>query len=410
MGACQSSSDSGFPQIPEEAAGRVVDLTELFALLFPQSATAKSGKSPKTAPGTAQADQPAADHSARPQQRLPCLLVAGAPQQKKQPQPAEARVQEAFAEKPSEKLGDSKELGLRVGVTCQKGLKKDTSMPNQDHYVIFQAHDTSIYGVFDGHGPNGHDVSSFAASRLVQHMLVDAHFKINDKLASVLAEAFVKTHGDCAMKHKKKKMDCQLSGTTATVLVERQCKGIRANSTKLVMAHVGDSRAVLGSRSKDGSLKATDLTMDHKLSLEAERRRITDAGGVIRKLEENDPNERLYMKNSMRPGLTMSRSLGDLMAAGIGVSCQPDVVNHKVEKGWEFVLLCSDGIWEFISSQEAVEIIGAYPPNQVQTAVLVLAEQARQRWQKEEQTVDDITAICVWLVDRVEEVSVASTI
>jgi len=62
-----------------------------------------------------------------------------------------------------------------------------------------------------------------------------------------------------------------------------------------------------------------------------------------------------------------------------------------------FVLLCSDGVWEFVSSQEAVEIVGKHPASEVQVAVDELALEARSRWLKEEGMVDDITAICLWL-------------
>jgi len=68
-----------------------------------------------------------------------------------------------------------------------------------------------------------------------------------------------------------------------------------------------------------------------------------------------------------------------------------------VQKDWRFILLCSDGIWEFISSQEAVDIVGRHPASEVQKAADTLASEAWNRWIKAEgNVVDDITVICAW--------------
>merc|ERR1712129_340044 len=142
---------------------------------------------------------------------------------------------------------------------------------------------------------------------------------------------------------------------------------------------------------------AMDLTNDHTPGLEVERERIIAAGGAVRR-SHGDPHERVYVMNMMYPGLAMSRSLGDTEAQSVGVTCEPDVCAWKVEDSWRFVLLCSDGVWEFMSSQEAVDLIGQYEFDDREAAANALAEEAKTRWLKEEiTTVDDITVICIWL-------------
>ena len=57
------------------------------------------------------------------------------------------------------------------------------------------------------------------------------------------------------------------------------------------------------------------------------------------------------------PGLTMSRSLGDLDADPVGVIPTPEVSFRPVQMGRDkFVVLASDGLFEFISNETVVEV------------------------------------------------------
>ena len=75
----------------------------------------------------------------------------------------------------------------------------------------------------------------------------------------------------------------------------------------------------------------------------------------MRRLEGDIPF-RIFQKGKLFPGLAMSRSIGDLKAAAVGVTCVPTVKTYEIEDH-EFFLLCSDGVWEFISSQEAIDMV-----------------------------------------------------
>ena len=55
------------------------------------------------------------------------------------------------------------------------------------------------------------------------------------------------------------------------------------------------------------------------------------------------------------PGLAMSRSLGDHAVAEVGVTAEPVMLTEAVTPEDEVLILASDGVWEFISSQEACE-------------------------------------------------------
>lgn len=321
---------------------------------------------------------------------LPCLLLSG-----KQV----LETQQAFAMKPSELRGLSpvQELTRPVGVVCQKGFKmglarKVKPTPNQDDFFAIQSGKLGIYGVFDGHGPCGHKISNFVSASLPKCLALDPYFQ--DDTLNAIGRAFAKTQGNLQYSARKGRFDSKVSGSTATLLVVQETDV----GSSLYVAHVGDSRAVLAlSRGQGSAIAVVDLTEDHKPNKPSERMRIAAAGGVVRRMQ-GDANHRIFLKDQLVPGLAMSRSFGDEVAASVGASSTPELQEFKVRDDWLFVLICSDGVWEFMTSKEAVEVIWEHHPSQVQMAVEILAERARQHWQEQALGyVDDITVLCVWL-------------
>jgi serine/threonine protein phosphatase PrpC len=60
------------------------------------------------------------------------------------------------------------------------------------------------------------------------------------------------------------------------------------------------------------------------------------------------------------------------------------------------MIAASDGVWEFITSQEAVDVVTRYLPQGSDKACEVLIEKAAQLWREEEGDYrDDITAVIV---------------
>merc|ERR1711997_240798 len=97
-------------------------------------------------------------------------------------------------------------------------------------------------------------------------------------------------------------------------------------------------------------------------------------------------------KGRQVPGLNSSRSLGDLLGnSSAGISSEPALREIQLDKDDEVLVLCSDGIWEFISEQEVCEIVCNSKNNG--EAVQKLTEDAWNRWKDDGSVVDDITAI-----------------
>lgn len=125
---------------------------------------------------------------------------------------------------------------LRKTPPGKKGLKPEA--PNQDSFFVVKAgEDLSMYGVFDGHGPSGHDVSEFVKNELPKVLLIDPSLAKNP--AEALSNAFEKTQRLLEQATELGQLSAHFSGTTATVVLHLLTRG------EIYVAHVGDSRAVL---------------------------------------------------------------------------------------------------------------------------------------------------------------------
>mmetsp|Transcript_82405 Transcript_82405/g.145376 ORF Transcript_82405/g.145376 Transcript_82405/m.145376 type:complete len:386 (-) Transcript_82405:56-1213(-) len=302
-------------------------------------------------------------------------------------------IESSFTEKTHKALGDEIDPTTSgLGYTCRKGLKPES--PNQDSFSILQVDGLfSLFGVYDGHGKQGHDVSNFVKDTLPKLIVKDKRFKTQSK-AEMLKEVFQKTQSLVTTLDSMKRLSAQLSGTTATVAIHDHVLN------KLILSHVADSTCVLGEYTDDSKtrLKARALTRDHKPDLQDERSRIEKAGGRV--VFDGFANHRVYAKNGRYPGLNMSRCLGDLLGhEEAGCSCVPEVSEVQLGPLSHVLLLCSDGVWEFMTAEEAVNLVAKYPPAQAMMAAEHLAKEAWDRWIHEEDgmVVDDITAIVVHL-------------
>lgn len=283
-----------------------------------------------------------------------------------------------------------------IGITCRKGMKPEC--PNQDCYtVVIQDEQFKLFAVFDGHGPKGHDVAVFAAENLVKLFL--RHEERDAAPEQALREAFIDTQAILDDLTRTSKISAGDSGTTGTLAY------LPAGTGLMYLAHVGDSRAVMCRQgTTDQTCVGTDLTVDHKPDLKEERERIEKAGGMV--VFDGYFNYRVYSPNG-RGGLNMSRSLGDGMAQKAGVTAVPecsrvalDVAKVEFEPGKDlFIMLCSDGVWEFIQSQAACDMVFKHGRQECQKAVEDLAKASYELWMddSEGEISDDITVVLAWL-------------
>lgn len=245
-----------------------------------------------------------------------------------------------------------------------------------------------MFGVFDGHGRKGHDVSNFVKDNLPKLILRDQRFR-TDNMPQSLIEQFDKMQNLIATASRTKELSAELSGTTCSVAFH----DVTTNS--LIVSHVADSTIVIGKRKGD-RLVGSKLTRDHKPDLPDERQRIEASGGRV---AFDGFQNRVYTKCGRYPGLNMSRCLGDLLGhSEAGCSAQPEVATIKLEPDDEVLLVCSDGVWEFLDPNTALQYANN-PPSKAQQSADNLAKAAWDSWIREQegQVVDDITVILVYL-------------
>lgn len=63
------------------------------------------------------------------------------------------------------------------------------------------------------------------------------------------------------------------------------------------------------------------------------------------------------MKELLMPGLAMTRSFGDKAGLKAGTSGEPEVEEFQVGEEDKFMVIASDGIWEYLESEEVVKMI-----------------------------------------------------
>ena len=281
------------------------------------------------------------------------------------------------------------------------GLSGDEKKVNQDRDFIFHnfvsGFENIFMGVCDGHGFFGHEISEFIKENLpmdLNRIIKSKKLDLNkDDLSKVLIETF-KMENESLKRYKQ--IDSDLSGST--------CVSVIYTPQKLIIANLGDSRCVLGTQVKN-EWKYINLSRDHKPDIKEEADRIKKKGGRIRPMIDEDGNfvgpMRVYMKDKDMPGLAMTRSFGDNFASIAGTICEPEIKEHILVPEDKFIILASDGLFEFINSEEVGNIVKSYyEKNDIVGCCEYLYKESYRKWLcEEEDTVDDITIILVFFED-----------
>lgn len=217
----------------------------------------------------------------------------------------------------------------------------------EDFYIRLENNsEIGIYAILDGHAGNFSAI--FARNYLMKAITDEIQQCKNDPIENPYILNGVVNY-DWMLSDFIKEIEKKLrwssyrrfhaSGTTCLVVI--------AEKTTLTVANVGDSRAILC----DNNGKVYRLSYDHKpLSNLNERHRIQSVNGLI-----------YYNFGAWRVnGLSMSRSLGDYhRKAGTKiVLSKPDLYTIPLDKFKpKFMILASDGLWDVMRSQTAIDLI-----------------------------------------------------
>jgi serine/threonine protein phosphatase PrpC len=295
------------------------------------------------------------------------------------------------------------------GVLSRPG-NDESGLPkiNQDAYIIKtkinKINDFNIFGVLDGHGPLGNLISEFVSEFIPNQIINDPEIKYESNEESIynnlksydfqiIKQAFI-----CADNGLKNlNYDISDSGTTCVLIIHI--------GNHLICANVGDSRAVVAFDEEDDPnlnfLRIIPLSIDFKPELPDEKSRILTYGGVVEQAKNNFGQKigpyRVYASGKDFPGLAMSRSIGDSIAKKIGVISEPGITEYFIGKNTKFFILCSDGVWEFLSNDN-VRDIGKqfYLNSNAKELCQELISRSLIEWKTNDLIIDDITAIAAF--------------
>ncbi|KAI0648068.1 PP2C-domain-containing protein [Trametes meyenii] len=192
----------------------------------------------------------------------------------------------------------------------------------------------TFFAVYDGHG--GSKVAQYAGQHLHHRLVQDEAYKQHD-YPLALKNAFLGTDDDI---RSTPEFARDASGCTAVA-------ALVTKEGKVYVANAGDSRSVISVKGE-----GKQLSFDHKPQNEQEKNRIVAAGGYIEYGRVNG-------------NLALARALGDFDYKKNGalspeaqiITCNPEIIEHTLTGEDEFIIIACDGIWDCLSSQQAVNVV-----------------------------------------------------
>lgn len=242
----------------------------------------------------------------------------------------------------TEKDSDSytSSMGLECGASGMQGWRiemEDTHITKD----IPSKPDHLFLGVWDGHAGGGAAV--YAMNNIIPTLEATDEWKEYlstgatnvELIGKAMIKAFLKVDSDMKI-HQDGTYGQDTSGCTSVTAI--------VTPKYIICANAGDSRCVMGTNKT-----AKPLSDDHKPYNSSERNRIESAGGFVQ-------------WNRVDGDLAVSRALGDfsyknrpdLPAPQQKISPEPDIEIHERTDGDDVLLLACDGLWDVLSTEEAV--------------------------------------------------------
>ncbi|KAD7480246.1 hypothetical protein R6Q59_009017 [Mikania micrantha] len=227
--------------------------------------------------------------------------------------------------KPNDDMAEIDEEGEEYSVYCKRG--KRGAMEDRYSAVVDLQGDSkqAFFGVFDGHG--GAKAAEYSAKNLNRNIMSKVSSKCEDEIAEAVREGYLATDSEF--------LEEDANGGTC-------CVTALIRKGNLIVSNAGDCRAVM---SRGGVAEA--LTVDHKPSREDEKDRIESMGGYV------DGRNGVWR---IQGSLAVSRGIGDKHLSK-WVIAEPETRIINIRPECEFLILASDGIWDTVSNQEAINIV-----------------------------------------------------
>jgi len=204
--------------------------------------------------------------------------------------------------------------------------------------------------------------SDFASKQLHKNVLANLRQKQvqpasrDEKIKFAIKDAFTQTDKEVLGVSERKKFE--LTGSTAVIAMLHGNPKL-GSALRLVVGHVGDSRAVL---CRAGS--AVPLSEDHRPDRLDEKKRVERAGGLVLNVRgawriAAPTKDRAGNKARKEyTGVSVTRSLGDLsfkQPAPLLIS-EPEVKIVALTDKDLFLVLATKGVFSVLSNQEVIDL------------------------------------------------------
>ena len=242
---------------------------------------------------------------------------------------------------------------------------------------------SAFYAVFDGHG--GPDAASFVKRNAMRFFFEDSDMLQSYDTDALFLKRLEDSHrkaflgADLALAYERSvSSSCGTTALTALIL-----------GRHLLVANAGDCRAVLCRRGV-----AVEMSQDHRPSYLPELKRVEELGGFV---------DGGYLNGY----LSVTRALGDWdlkfpLGSASPLIAEPDVQVFTLTEEDEFLIIGCDGIWDVMSSQQAVSFVrrGLRRHDDPQQCARELVKEALRL-----NTSDNLTVIviCLSSVERIVE-------
>ena len=296
-----------------------------------------------------------------------------------------------------------KNIGIELSYfhcLSQVGINKDgTNKINQEALLelinIMGNSKFNIFGIFSGHGKNGHIISRYISRFIKEYFLFSENKLILKKCKKnkELYDLFSKNNYEyvkqlmyeCQYSLQNSQIDCDYSGCS--------CLLIFIIENHLISCNVGNCRAIILEK-KD----LFQLTFEQTLDIPEERQRIEKKGGKIIWTSEKDifPNEeyKIILKdnNNKAQYMEISRSLGDNMFKNIGVDYSPVITEYTLNFETKLVVMGTKGLWKILSNKQVAYCVNkGYKLSNPLESCRKLIRKANENWKKTTNYRDDIS-------------------
>ncbi|XP_047331734.1 probable protein phosphatase 2C 23 [Impatiens glandulifera] len=249
------------------------------------------------------------------------------------------------------------------------------------HVVVSEENKWAFVGIYDGF--NGPDATDFLHNNLYSNVYKEIKWLLNssnDPKVDVKSKNVLKSLSEGLRKTEstffqisdmmlKEHPELCLMGSCVLVMVMK--------SEDIYLMNVGDSRAVLArdEREKmnlddDFNLSAIQMTMDHNTSVEEEVKRIK---------EEHKDDAFVILKGRVKGSLKITRAFGagflkkpkwnnaliepfrkEYIGSSPYINCMPNLIHHKLCSRDKFLILSSDGLYQYFTNEDAVNEVGKF--------------------------------------------------